>query len=187
MRTSWLIAAVLLAPGVARAELCKSYEWPTAGHPCFNAAAENDPPVHTGPLLFRVGFITRTFSDLLSDSAGSVTQRGETFMFKADGSGNDQATGAQMKLTGDLGAGFYIGGDLELASVDPSMASIKVLPGPEAQPPMITQAGAFMAAGDAVLGQSRRIDDSVELGIELASGMRGVGYSFDSRLGVNAG
>ncbi|HEY4059541.1 MAG TPA: hypothetical protein VGM39_23140 [Kofleriaceae bacterium] len=164
-----------------------SYDSPS--EPCDEACtqynawrAQNMPPVK-----LEIGFLSRSFTNPFGSRTGSVTHDDTSYAFRAtmptgQSDAMDNAYGGLLRLTGKLGAGFYTGGELEIAGVETSAASIEM--SASGYGPTVTQGTAIMVGANAVLGVGGHLTDHIELGFEAAGGVRGIGYSFDSQLGA---
>jgi hypothetical protein len=136
------------------------------------------------PVKLELGFLSRTFTSPMHAATGSVTHGDESYAFRATMPTNDamdSAYGGVLRMTGTLGAGFYAGGELEIAGVQTSAAKLEMET--SGYGPTVTQGTAVMIGGNAVLGVGGHVTQRLELGVEAAGGVRGVGYNFDSQLG----
>jgi hypothetical protein len=133
---------------------------------------------------FELGTAVRSFTTSLGTQTGTVEHEGESFAYRAVGApaAVDYAGVLQLRVTADVGLGFYAGGELEGGVVNAARPTVEMASAdgrvPELRPTHVSTFGGVALAG--VAGQL----GPVELGVEAAGGLRGISYNVQSQYGA---
>ena len=138
------------------------------------------------PITLDIGFAARTFASPLGTKSGSVSHDGQAFGYRVvgpaarDNAPLENAFVGQLRVGKPLPYNFYTAAELELgalagAAVSPEMTSSGPL-----GTPTLTPSTVMMLGGTGILGIGGRVTSSLDLGVELAGGVRVLAYSFDS-------
>lgn len=162
----------------------------TPAAPCDEACTQYNAwrAQHMPPVKLEIGFLSRSFANPLRGGTSSVSHEGTSYGFRVtmpteSRDAMDNAFGGVVRLTGRLPAGFYAGGEVELGGVQTADAVVE-MSSQSTVMPTVAPGSVIMLGANAVLGVGGHLGQSVEVGVEAAAGVRGIGYTFDSQLGA---
>lgn len=206
MRTTTLLAVLfaLLASTPAIASPCSddsdsssSFDFSSSASsvepstPCEGPCAEyNAWRVKNLPaVVLDLGVVTRTFTSPLGTRTASVTHESETFAYRvaqpsSPDASRETGVAAQLRLAAPLRGGFYAGAELELGGVSGSAVHSEMMDPGGRVAPTLTPGSVVMFGGAGVVGVGGRLASVFDVGVEVAGGVRGVTYGFDSHYGA---
>jgi hypothetical protein len=195
-------AGLAASANVARASPCGSDSGSDSGFSSFSSddssSSEPSPPCE-GPcaeygawrlknmpaISLDLGVATRTLASPLGEQTGSVTHDLESFSYRVVGPASqptaqlDSAVVGQLRVSGALGHGFYLAGEMEIGALTSSSVAAEMTSSGDLGTPTLTSSSTTLVGGVGVVGFGGRIG-SVDLGLEVAGGGRALLYSYDS-------
>lgn len=148
--------------------------------------APSEPWSAKPPITLDIGVATRTFASPLGSETGSVTHDSQAFGYRVVGPAAQANAPLETAFVGQLRVGkplpynLYTGAELELGALTGSSVSPEMTSSGSLGTPTITPSTVMMIGGLGLFGVGGRVTSSLDLGVELAGGMRALAYTFDS-------
>jgi hypothetical protein len=138
------------------------------------------------PITIDIGFATRFLPGTLGTQTGSVTHESESFSYRAtDGAATGEQQPLETAFVGQLRVGkplgaFYLAGELELGGLKGARVRAEMTSSGTLGSPDITPASVMVIGGVGVAGVGGRVTSFLDLGAEVAGGVRAFAYQFES-------
>lgn len=140
---------------------------------------------HAPAVTLDIGVGVRSIASPLGAANGTVTHDMQSFAYRVVGPAAqpaaplDTAVIAQLRIGAPLRYHLYVAGELEGGALTTSRVRTEMMTSGELGTPTLTAGSTALIGAAGVLGIGGRIG-GVDLGIEVAGGVRGLSYAYDS-------
>jgi hypothetical protein len=151
-----------------------------------SSSAPSQPWSAKPPMTLDIGFAARTFASPLGTETGSVTHDSQAFGYRVVGPAAradaplENAFVGQLRFGKPLPYNLYTGAELELGALTGASVATEMTSSGSLGTPTITPSSVMLVGGLGIFGIGGRVTSSLDLGVELAGGMRALAYQFDS-------